>query len=558
MSMALRQVYGSPVPQSEPMAGREAEMVANEAGGFVFATGDWGRLERFLILGTEGGTYYVGERELSKDNAAVVGRCLGEDGLRVVEMIASLGESGRAPSHEPALFALAMAASLGDERTRTAANQALPGVARTGTHLLHFAGYVDGMRGWGRALKRAVQRWYTDRSADELAFQTLKYRGRDGWTQRDVLRLAHPRPKDAAQEAVLRVAVRGLPEDGGKAEGTPMDISCAPERIHQYAALQRADVEGATMLLRKHRWLGREMVPSELLKADAVWEALAESMPIHALIRNLATLTRRGLLRPLGDLTGDVVARVTNQALLNRRRMHPFAVLVALRTYALGRSLRGDATWEPVGEITAALERAYELAFGTLERIPKRVYVAVDISGSMSQYVTKKESVRRKRDGRIVREIRDAPLPITCAESAAAIAQVIARSAERSVVRGFETRMKPLDIDAQTSFGDVMRITRTWMGGGTDCAQPMLDAMADKLSVDAFVILTDGETWAGEMHPAEALREYREKSGIDAKCMMLSMTATGFTCADPNDPGMLDVVGVDSGVVDLVADFITH
>ena len=289
MSMALRQVYGSPVPQSEPMTGREAEMVANDAGGFVFAMGDWGRLERFLILGTEGGTYYVGERELSKDNAAVVGRCLNEDGLRVVEMMTSLGESGRAPSHEPALFALAMAASFGDEKTRTAANRALPRIARTGTHLLHFVGYVDGMRGWGRALKRTVQKWYTDKSADELAFQTLKYRGRDGWTQRDVLRLVHPRPKDAAQEAVLRVAVRGLPEDGGKAEGTSMDISCALERVHEYAALQRADVEGATQLLRKHRWLGREMVPSELLKADAVWEALAESMPIHALIRNLAT-----------------------------------------------------------------------------------------------------------------------------------------------------------------------------------------------------------------------------------------------------------------------------
>ena len=558
MNMALRQVYGAPVPPSEPMAGREAEMVENDAGGFVFAMGNWGRLERFLILGTEGGTYYVGERELSKANAAVVGRCLDEDGLRVVEMIASLSGSGRAPSNEPALFALAMAASLGDEKTRRAATGALPRVVRTGTHLLHFVAYVDDMRGWGRALKRAVQRWYTDKSADELAFQTLKYRGRDGWTQRDALRLAHPRPKDAAQEAVLRVAVRGLPEDGEMAQGTPMDISCAPERIHEYAALQRADVEGATQLLRKHRWLGREMVPSELLKADAVWEALAESMPIHALLRNLATLTRRGLLCPLGDLTRDVVARVTNQELLSKRRVHPFAVLVALRTYALGRSLRGDATWQPVGEITAALERAYELAFGTLKKIPRRVYVAVDISGSMSQYVTKKELVRRRRDGRIVREVRDAPLPITCAESAAAIAQVIAHSAERSVVRGFEARMKPLDIDAQTSFRDVMRITRGWMGGGTDCAQPMLDAMAGKLSVDAFVILTDGQTWAGEIHPAEALREYRRKSGIDAKCMMLSMTATGFTCADPNDPGMLDVVGVDAGIVDQVADFITH
>ena len=155
MSLALRQVYGSPVPPSEPMAGREADMIENDAGGFVFAMSDWGRLERFLLLGTEGGTYYVGERELSKANAAVVGRCLSEDGLRVVDMVARLGESGRAPSNEPALFALAMAASLGDEKTRRAATRALPRVARTGTHLLHFVRSSCGASVTGRSCARS-------------------------------------------------------------------------------------------------------------------------------------------------------------------------------------------------------------------------------------------------------------------------------------------------------------------------------------------------------------------------------------------------------------------
>jgi 60 kDa SS-A/Ro ribonucleoprotein len=33
------------------------------------------------------------------------------------------------------------------------------------------------------------------------------------------------------------------------------------------------------------------------------------------------------------------------------------------------------------------------------------------------------------------------------------------------------------------------------------------------------------------------------------------MTATGFTIADPNDGGMLDVVGFDSATPNLIADF---
>ncbi|MCE9558059.1 MAG: TROVE domain-containing protein, partial [Armatimonadetes bacterium] len=42
--------------------------VRNNAGGFAWALNPWKQLERFLILGTEGGTYYVGERKLTLDN----------------------------------------------------------------------------------------------------------------------------------------------------------------------------------------------------------------------------------------------------------------------------------------------------------------------------------------------------------------------------------------------------------------------------------------------------------------------------------------------------------
>lgn len=53
------------------------------------------------------------------------------------------------------------------------------------------------------------------------------------------------------------------------------------------------------------------------------------------------------------------------------------------------------------------------------------------------------------------------------------------------------------------------------------------------------------------MHPDEALRAYRAKSGIPAKLIAVGMTATGFTIADPNDGGMFDVVGFDTATPNL-------
>ena len=83
----------------------------------------------------------------------------------------------------------------------------------------------------------------------------------------------------------------------------------------------------------------------------------------------------------------------------------------------------------------------------------------------------------------------------------------------------------------------------------------MLDALKAKIPVDVLGILTDSETWAGKVHPKEALNQYRERTGIPAKLIVVSMVSNGFSIADPNDGGMLDVVGFDTAVPQIMADF---
>jgi 60 kDa SS-A/Ro ribonucleoprotein len=334
-------------PQSEPIAGT----VANSAGGYAFPVDDWIRFDRFLILGSEGGSYYAGERTLTRENAEAVIRCIAADGARAVARIVAVSESGRAPKNDPAVFALALASALGDEATKRAALTALPAVARTGTHLLEFAEFVQAMRGWGRGLRRGIARWYLARPVAELAYQVTKYQQRNGWSHRDMLRLAHPLTDDLARRDVFDWVCRGtLGPD-------------TPALIWGFAALTQAkSAEEAASLIRVHN-LPREAVPTPLLNERLVWQALLERMPMTALIRNLAKLTAVGVLQPLGEAVSHVVSALSDAERIRRARLHPLAILMALRIYAQGRGEKGSLTWEPVPQVIDALNAAFYAAF---------------------------------------------------------------------------------------------------------------------------------------------------------------------------------------------------
>src|SRR6266576_431666 len=154
-------------PQSQPIPG--SNQVRNSGGGYSWQVDDWTRLDRFLILGAEGGTYYITERDLVKQNHDAIVRCIKADGVRAVNRIVEISDAGRAPKNDPAIFALALVTAHGNTEAKALAFQNLGKVCRIGTHLFHFAEYVNALRGWGRGLRNAVGRWYVDRDSDGLA-----------------------------------------------------------------------------------------------------------------------------------------------------------------------------------------------------------------------------------------------------------------------------------------------------------------------------------------------------------------------------------------------------
>ncbi len=545
MSKYLNAIMGrKATPQSLPIPG--AGQTANSAGGFAWAVSDWTRLERFLVLGAEGGSYYATERVLSRDNAEAVLRCIKSDGARTVAQIVEVSEAGRAPKNDPAIFALALAASDSDDTTRRAALAALPMVCRTGTHLFHFAQYADGMRGWGRGLRDAVGRWYQGQDAGKLAYQAVKYQQRDGWSHRDLLRLSHPVAKDATRNTLYHWMVKGWDGVG--------DAPHPDEALRLVWAMERAkraESAGEIADLIREYGLPREAVPSNWLNEREVWEALLPRMPMTALIRNLATLTRNGVFEDKAQARA-VADKIGDRDKLKAARVHPIAVLSALKTYAQGHGERGKASWTPIPAITDALDAAFYASFGSVNAAGKRWVLALDVSGSMGS-------------GNI------AGVPgLTPRIASAAMALVTAATEPQNEMVAFTAAsggiggqwgggvsgLTRLNVSPRQRLDDVLKTTDALPMGGTDCALPMVWAMKNRVEADAFVVYTDSETWHGKIHPAQALREYRDKMGIAAKLIVVGMVANEFTIADPNDAGMLDVVGFDTAAPNVMNDFV--
>ncbi|HEY6175873.1 MAG TPA: TROVE domain-containing protein [Kofleriaceae bacterium] len=529
-------------PQQEPIPG--SKQVANSAGGFAWQIDDWARLDRFLILGSEGGTFYIAERALTIASAEAVRRCIAADGVRTVGRIVAISGSGRAPRNDPAIFALAMAAKLGDDATRHAAFAALPKVCRIGTHLMHFADYAQGFGGWGRGMRKAVGAWFNAKPAGDLAYQLAKYQSRDGWSNRDLLRLAHPRAASPSHDRLFAWAVKGELPDG--AAGDPaLALIVAIRELAQIT-----DVASAARLIRD-AGIPRECVPTALLAHAEIWEALAAEMPMTAMIRNLATMTRVGLIAPGSAATARIAGQIADVGRLKAARVHPIAVLAALSTYQSGRGVRGGGAWSPVAAIADALDAAFYASFGFVEAAGKRMLLALDVSGSMASGAIAGIPSLTPRIGSAAMAL------VTAATERAAmfVAFTSAGGGYGGQWGGGTPGITTLSISPRQRLDDaVAEVSRLPMGG-TDCALPMLWAQHNRVDVDTFCVYTDNETWAGNVHPAQALRAYRDARGIPAKLVVVGMTSNGFSIADPDDAGMLDVVGFDPATPPVIADF---
>lgn len=516
--------------QALPISGRENEMAANNAGGYVFSISDKAFLERFLILGTVHGNYYVNGPELTLESVKVLKEILARDGKLVVDTIVEVSSAGRAKNNDYALLALAYAMSYGCDKTKRYAAKNLSQVARTGTHLFHFVKFVTGFRGWGKILKSAVSSWYSTKTDDDLAYQMVKYQARDGWSHRDILRLTHQKVSDTPlRNNMFRWATRGIEAlEGG---------SQVPTIIGAFETAKGASKSELVNLITDHR-LSHEMIPTEAKNHPEVWEALMPHMGATALIRNLNKMTAIGLISPLSAFTKEVYGKLNDEEFLKRGKVHPIQMLIAMRQYGKGQGDKGSLVWTPNQNIVRGLEEGFYHTFKTVEPTGKNFLLGIDVSSSM------RSSACVGATG------------ITAAEAAIVMAMVTARKEPWCEILGFGHTFVDLGIVPTENLDQTMHRVYSRSFGRTDCSLPTQYARLKKIDVDAFCIYTDNETNFGNIHPSESLRLYRkEMNKPNAKNIVVGMSVSRFTIADPKDRNSLDVVGFDSNTPAVISEF---
>ena len=548
MAKALENAINSldTTPQTQKAAKGQKK---NNAGGFSFVVSPVQRLTRFLVLGTEGGTYYTSERDLTKQNVDFIVKMIKSDESVVLDTLTEISVEARAPKNDYALFVLALVFKYGKDKA--AARAALPKVARTATHLFQFVAYLKAAGAFSTSAQKAVAAWYTEKPVPALATQVVKYRNRAGYTHRDVLRLTHPKGLDT------RI--------GNFVLGKPVGETSEPlPALEGFEKAQAATTtRQAVKVIKDYPFLPWEVFPTAFHKEADFWKTLFETgnMGQTALLRNVTRFAKLGLFSDLvfAKTVADVLS---DPEKIKSGRLHPVNYLNALFIYKNGAYQKGASAygysfrqkdWTVTPKVASALEKGFYEAFVNVEPSGKRTMLSLDVSGSMSSAAA----------GGLA--------GLDCRQASAAMALVTLRTEDYVTINGFTSgrpltrgerwnfssrnAITDLPISQEDTIASAIKAVSDLPFGRTDCSLPMLRALELGQEIDTFVIYTDSETWAGNVHPHEALAKYRKATGIPAKLVVVGMVGNPFTIAKPDDAGMLDVVGFDSAAPKVIADF---
>lgn len=509
-------------PQTEPISGRESEMVQGRSDAVAFDAGVWVMLRRCLLMGTANGSYYAGKRELTQEFVDVVKAAIAEDPAKAAREIVYASD-GKAINNSAPIFALVLLSCGESKAAKQAFREAFPAVVRTGTHFHEWVSYTKQIRGMGRLVRDAGQSWLS-RDVDTLSYQFLKYGQRHGFTFRDALRLFKPTPKTPQHQQLFAWAA-GKPVDGLDDESL--------SKVRWYEWLKQNPSQGQKAVIEGG--LTHEMVAPIAAMDQKVWQTLFESMPMTATIRNLGSLTEIGVLSVSSvENLNRLESRLLSKENLRKARVHPIDVLKALKTYASGGTLgRSSKTWIPVPRIVDILEDCLVLTFDTQPATGKIFCHAVDVSASMGW--TSVKSVGLK-----------------CSEIAATMALVTAKAEKNYAIRGFSTNFVDLGITAANSFRNACSKVQLNTSGGTDASVAYDWAIEQKAYFDVFCFWTDSESWAGQRHPSQALAEYRQKINPNAKAVYITLQPNRLELGDPKDSGSFSFAGFDPSIPRLI------
>ena len=222
---------------------------------------------------------------------------------------------------------------------------------------------VAGRSSLGSAPRRMVRRWLEARSDEALFRSSVGQKPSLG----DIVKMVHPKPATPSRNALY-----------GYLAGRIRKSETLPELVRAYEAFRAGEI------------LDVPEVPMEMLTAlplsTAEWREIARRASWQVTRINLNTFARHGVFGEEGgsqkreekEITRLVADRLRDATAIRGARALPFQLLVAYANVDHGVP-------EPVRE---ALQDALDVALANVPEFEGKVYVLLDVSGSMHSSAT--------------------------------------------------------------------------------------------------------------------------------------------------------------------------
>ena len=371
-----------------------------------------------------------------------------------------------------------------------------------------------GRKSLGSLPKRLVREWFESRKAEQIFKQSIG----QSPSFADVLKMVHPKPKDAEREALYGYFI-----------GREIQTDKLPEIVKQFEKFKSGDV------------LEVPNVPFQMLTALPIstneWTQIARNAAWQMTRMNLNTFQRHGVFRN-AEMVEIIANRLRDREAIKRAKVFPYQLLTAY-TAASNNALIPR-------EITEALQDAMEIAIENVPEIAGKVYVFPDVSGSMSSPAT------GYRQG--------ATSAVRCIDVAALVAASILRKNPTAEVIPFEQTVVKVQLNPRDSVMTNAAKLAAVGGGGTNCAAPLASLNAKRATGDVLIYVSDNESWM-DSRPShnratatlEQFNEFKSRNA-NAKLVCIDIQPNAHTQAQTR-ADILNVGGFSDQVFNLIAEF---
>lgn len=460
--------------------------IVNREGYAAYSAPEEEQYLQVLLTNTLGNTFYATQNELLQESTALHQSMVKSDPEFVAKAAVYARQKGFMRT-QPVLALATLASYQGSNEEKAVRRQLVvetfDQVVRTPNDFYDFYTLckAQGNSLNSRRFQRMMEKWLSTKMSEYWA---IKYGGaRKGqMSLRHVVRHAHP------QHTPLFQYIRQGAEE--------TDLSELPQ-IRAFEALKRASTGAEKVAAITEGRLPHEVASTFAGQDKDVWNAIAPQMPVFALLRNLATLERQGVLDNHRKMIEE---KFSNPEIIQRSGIFPFQFLKAFDMV--------QSAWAK-----DAIRDAVDLSLANVPSMGGKVVLSIDRSGSMI--------------GDLMR-------------TAALIGVTLARTAPEGRMFLFDNHLEEFQVSRRDSIlTQAMSISAR---GGTDTSLTLRYMMQENIRADTFIIVTDEQQNAGDYF-AQALADYRRRLNKNLKCFIIDVSTYRSRMTPWNDPNTYYIYG---------------